>query len=186
MAYVGEVIDNPVSGERIVFRQTSATTRGQLLAFELSLAPRGHVPSSHLHPRQEERFTILEGRMRFRRGRRRLVAGPGETVVVPPGATHRFANAGPGRARVRVEVRPALRMEDLLETAADLAREGCSLPNGMPRPLDLALFLEQFQDEVAIPVLPRSVARLGRTPLVWLARRRGLDARYRVERRRAA
>jgi len=186
MAYVGEVIDNSVSGERIMFQRTSATTGGRLLSFELRLAPGGHVPASHLHPIQEERFTILEGRMRFRLGLRSLLAGPGETVVVPPNTIHRFANAGRGQARVRVEVRPALRMEDLLETAADLAREGRSLPNGMPSPLELALFLHEFEHEIAIPVLPPSVVRLGLAPLVGLARRQGLDARYRVEPRRTA
>jgi quercetin dioxygenase-like cupin family protein len=186
MAYVGQVVDNPISGERIAFQQTSATTAGQLLAFELTLAPGGHVPASHVHPVQEERFTVLEGRMRFRKGLRHLIVGPSETVVVPPSTVHRFANAGGGTARVHVEVRPALRMEELLETAAALSGDGHSLPNGMPRPLDVALFLEEFEQEIEVPVVPRSMVRLGLRPLVWLARRRGLDARYQVERRKAA
>jgi quercetin dioxygenase-like cupin family protein len=186
MAYPGQVIDNPVSGERIAFRQTAATTGGRLLAFELSLAAGGHVPASHVHPAQEERFTVIEGRMRFRRGLSTLVARPGETVVVPPGTIHRFANLDDIGARALVEVRPALRMEDLLETTADLAREGRALPNGMPRPLDMALFLREFEREIAIPLLPRGLVRLGIGPLVQLAIRRGLDARYRTTRPAAA
>ena len=39
----------------------------------------------------------------------------GDTVVVPAGRVHRFANGGDSTARCRVEVVPALDMEQLLE-----------------------------------------------------------------------
>ena len=72
MAYTGQTIINPVSGERITFLQTSADTDGELLEFELELTPDGHVPGAHVHPAQEERFHVLSGRMKFRRGLRRV------------------------------------------------------------------------------------------------------------------
>lgn len=81
---------------------------------------------------------MLSGRMRFRQGLRTVVAGPGGVVVVAPGTVHAFANAGEEPARARVEIRPALRMEELFETAVALAREGRTTPTGMPRPLELA------------------------------------------------
>ena len=186
MAHIGQVIDNPVSGERLVFRRTAATTGGELLAFELILSPGGHVPASHVHPVQEERFTVLEGGMRFRRGPRTITAAAGETVVVPPRTVHRFANAGAGVARVAVEVRPALRMEELLQVAADLAREGRTLPNGMPLPLDLALFLREFHRELQVPLLPPSLVRAALAPLGRMAERRGLAGRYARPGRQAA
>jgi quercetin dioxygenase-like cupin family protein len=178
MAHTGQTVDNPVSGERIVFQRTAATTGGQLLAFELFLSPNGHVPASHVHPQQEERFTVVAGRMRFRRGMRTLIAGPGETIVVPPRTIHRFANAGLGEARVHVEVRPALRMEELLETSAALAREGRTFPNGLPLPLELALFLREFERELRIPLVPHSVVQAALVPVARLAERRGLGVRY--------
>ena len=46
MAKQGDVIENPVTGERIVFRQTSADTNGELLQFELYLKPHGFAPPS--------------------------------------------------------------------------------------------------------------------------------------------
>ncbi|MGH7911671.1 MAG: cupin domain-containing protein [Candidatus Dormibacteraceae bacterium] len=186
MAYNGQIIDNPVSGERIVMQRTAASTGGQLLAFELTLSPRGHVPASHVHPVQEERFTIVSGRMRFRKGLRTITAAAGETVLVPPGTIHRFANGGSDVARALVEVRPAFRMEDLLETAAELAREGRTLPSGMPLPLDLALFMREFRQELRIPVLPPALVRAVMAPLVWTAVRQGLGLRYEQGRRLAA
>jgi quercetin dioxygenase-like cupin family protein len=163
------VIENPATGELIVIRQTGLETGGRLLAFELRLAPGGRVPASHLHPEQEERFTVVEGRLRFRVGRKSLVVGPGETVTVQPGTPHRFVNAGPGHARVLVEVRPALRMEELLETAAALG--------AAPRPLHLALFLRDFGREVRAPLLPGLVNAAARA-LGWLASITRQDAGY--------
>jgi hypothetical protein len=57
------------------------------------------------NPITGERFEVVSGRVRFRLGLRRFVAGPGEA---PPGVAHGFANPGKGEARMRNEVRPAL------------------------------------------------------------------------------
>ena len=62
MAYAGQVLKNPISGERIVFRKTAADTAGELLAFELFLSPDGHVPGAHVHLEQEERFEVFPRR----------------------------------------------------------------------------------------------------------------------------
>ncbi|MGA6946922.1 MAG: cupin domain-containing protein [Solirubrobacterales bacterium] len=132
---------------------------------------------AHIHPKQEERFEVVEGTMRFRMGRKRVVAGPGEVVVVPPGQKHDFANAGEEDALVRVEVRPALKMEQLFETAVGLAEQGRTMMGGIPRPLDLALFVEEFEDEVQRAFPRRWIQRLALAPLAWLARRRGRPLR---------
>ena len=169
----GGVIENPATGERILLRRTAAQTGGELLEFELHLSPGGHVPAGHRHPEQEERFKVLEGEARFRLGRRHLIAREGETVTVPPGTPHSFSNPGPGPARLLVQARPALRMEELLETAAGLGLR--------PGPLELAKFLVEFEREVRSPFAPRLVGALVR-PLAWLARRGGGEA---VRRRRS-
>ncbi len=76
-ATVVREIHNPVSGERIVIRESGAQTGGELLSFDLHLPPGAHVPASHVHPAQEERFTVVAGRMRFRLGGRAMLADPG-------------------------------------------------------------------------------------------------------------
>jgi quercetin dioxygenase-like cupin family protein len=178
MAHSGQTIENPLSGERITFRETAADTNGELLAFDLELSPDGHVPGMHVHPAQEERFEVVRGRVRFRKGRRAVVAEAGDVVTIAPGTAHKFANAGDEAAIVRVEVRPALRMEDLLETAVALAKEGRTTSTGMPKPLDLALFVGEFEREVRGAFPPAWVQRATLAPLAWLARRRGYGARY--------
>lgn len=178
MAHTGQTIHNPVSGERIEFIQTAADTGGELLEFELELTADGRVPGAHVHPEQEERFEVLEGAMRFRLGLRTIVAEAGETVVVPAGRMHRFANGGDGPARVRVTVVPALDMEDLLCATAELAHEGKVLRSGMPKPLHLALFVRRFRREVRAPFPPAWMVQGLLAPLAALARRRGHAARY--------
>lgn len=178
MGYSGQVLDNPVTGERFVFHATSDDTAGKLLEFDLVVEPRGRVPGGHVHPGQQESFEVLEGTMKFRKGLRTVIARPGDLVVVEPGTFHRFANAGDQHAVVRVRVEPALRMEELFETVAALAAEGRTMRSGMPRPLDLALFMREFQDEVAAPVTP-GLVRAIMAPLASLAEHRGLGQRYR-------
>jgi mannose-6-phosphate isomerase-like protein (cupin superfamily) len=173
MAYAGQTLLNPASGERITFRRTAAETGGELVAIDLELPAGRRVPGPlHVHPHQEERFEVVQGTMRFRTGRDRVVAGPGDTVVVPAGLAHDFANVGEADALVRVEVRPALEMERLFETAVRLAEQGRTLRAGLPKPLDLALFAREFEDEVRAAFPPRRVQRLVLAPLAWLARRR--------------
>jgi quercetin dioxygenase-like cupin family protein len=175
---VPDVIVNPLSGERITITATAAGTGG-VLEWELLLAPGGRVPSSHAHPEQEERFTVLDGRMRFRVGGRRITAGPGDTVLVPPGTVHHFANAGLRPARVAAATWPALSMLQLLETAAAMAQAQHAAARKLPSPVDMALFMRDFEREVRAPYLPAALVRAVIRPAAWLARRCGLDARYR-------
>jgi quercetin dioxygenase-like cupin family protein len=169
---VSRVIDNPVSGERIIIRKSGAQTGGRVLAFDLFLPPGGHVPAGHVHPVQEECFTVVTGRMRFRVGRRTILASPGETVRIPPGTPHWFGNAGPDVALTRVEVRPALRMEELLHWTGVLGVDGHLPGTRIPRLSDLAVVLLEFQRELAVPNVPAFLVRAVLRPLAWLARRR--------------
>ena len=181
MAYAGQTLDNPVSGERITFRRTAADTNGELLEFDLTLAPDGHVPGAHVHPEQEERFYVHSGRMVFRLGLRKIVAEAGDTVIVPAGRVHKFANGGDEPAQVRVQVVPALDMEELFETTVALAEEGNTNRKGMPKPLHLALFVERFRREVRAPFPPAWMVRALMAPLRYIARKKGYAARYETD-----
>jgi len=174
----GSVIENPASGERIRIRISAAESGGELLAWELWLAPGGRVPNGHVHPAQQERFTVVRGRLRFRIGRHSRIVGPGQTVTVPPGAPHHFANAGPTEAFVLVETRPAMQMQELLKVAAELAQGQHGRPRRLPRPVDLFLFMDEFRSEVQAPYLPGRLIRRVVRAVARLAALTGADARY--------
>jgi quercetin dioxygenase-like cupin family protein len=169
----GQTVENPITGERFTFTSTAASSDGELLAFDFALRPGGAVPMPHVHPEQSERFEVVEGEMRFRVGLRTIVAGPGDVLLVEPGVAHSFANAGAEDARLRVEVRPALAMEEMFADVVELAEAGRMSTRGMPRNLlDLALLARTYDREAHAPLLGRRLQRMLLAPLVALARRR--------------
>jgi quercetin dioxygenase-like cupin family protein len=169
----GQTLENPVTGERFTFTDTAASTGGELLAFDFALRPGGAVPIPHVHPIQTERFEVIEGQMRFKVGLRTVIAGPGDVVEVEPGVSHSFANAGDEQARLRVEVRPALAMEDMFADVIAMAQAGRMNDRGMPRNLfDLALLARTYDQEAHAPLMGVRLQRVLLAPLVWFARRR--------------
>jgi hypothetical protein len=70
-------------------------------------------------------------------------------------------------------------MVELLETAAAMAQAQHAAARRLPNPVDLALFMRDFEREVRAPYLPAALVRTMLRPVAWLARRCGLDARYR-------
>src|SRR5688572_16127747 len=119
---------------RIVFRQTAADTAGGLLEYDVIGRPRGFVVQGHVHDTQEERHEVLAGLTGLELRGEPHIYTPGETLVVPPGTPHRHFPAGPDEGHVRVELRPALRTERLLERLAELDRDGQIVRGGWLRP----------------------------------------------------
>lgn len=160
MIRTGDSIANPVTGETVTFRRTSADSDGEVVIAEVTLARNAFVASTHVHPKQTETFRILEGAVGFRLGSRRWTATADETVVIEAGTPHAFWNAGAQPARFLCEVRPALGFERLLETMFALARDGKTNGRGLPQPLRLAAIANHHRDDVRLPNLPGSLQRL--------------------------
>jgi mannose-6-phosphate isomerase-like protein (cupin superfamily) len=161
MIRTGTVIENPLTGERIVFRKTSRDTGGQAVVIETFVQPNGFVAAAHVHPSQEERFEVLRGSVGFKIGRRKIVAGPRSRVTVPAGTPHKFWNAGDVEAQFVCEVRPALQFESLLETMFALAADGKTNRKGMPNLLRLAVIAHAHFDTVRLPFPPAILQRAG-------------------------
>ena len=90
----GDVIENPMTGERLRFLETSSETNGESVLVECTVQPNGFVAAAHLHPKQTERFEIESGVVAFKLDGKELVAHRGDTVIVPAGISHKFWNAG--------------------------------------------------------------------------------------------
>ena len=142
----GDRLENPVTGEALVFHRTSRETDGQSVLVETIVRPDGFVAARHLHPYQSERFEVLEGELGLRVGDDELVAGPGDIATVEPGTPHRFWNAGEGDARFLCEVRPALGFQSLIETMFTLAAASKTNRKGLPNPLRLAVIAKAHFD----------------------------------------
>jgi quercetin dioxygenase-like cupin family protein len=159
--HAGDTIENPVTGERIVFHKTAADTNGEATVIECFVQPHGFVAAAHVHPSQEEHFEVLRGTAGFRVGGEERIAGPGERVSVPAGTAHKFWNAGDDELHFVCEVRPALQFESLVETMFALARDGKTNRKGMPNPLRLAVIANAHFDTVRLPFPPAWLQRVG-------------------------
>ena len=178
MIRTGDTIENPITGERLTFRKTSADTNGEAVVVEVVVQPNGAVAAAHVHPSQEERFQVLRGSVGFRVGRRKLVAGPGERITVPAGTAHKFWNAGDDEAHFICEVRPALQFEQLLETMFALAADGKCNRKGMPNPLRLAVIANEHFDTVRLPFPPAPLQKLALALGAPVGRVLGFTATY--------
>jgi quercetin dioxygenase-like cupin family protein len=86
----------------------------KLLEMEATYGGTGQMPPLHFHPSQDERFEVLEGTLHAVVGGEERDYAPGESFEVPAGAVHQMTADPP--ARMRWEVRPALRTAELFET----------------------------------------------------------------------
>lgn len=171
VAGAGQTIENPVTGERLTFLQTAADTGGELMSFEFTLGPGGGVPVAHVHRFQEERYHVLEGTFAFRIRRSRIEFGAGRSLAVRARVPHRLWNPTDRDARMVIEFRPALRMEDLFVDLWALARTRRTNRWGIPQdPLLAALVGHTYLREGALPVVPAWLQRVSVTPVAGLAR----------------
>jgi quercetin dioxygenase-like cupin family protein len=160
MINAGDRLENPVTGEVLVFHRTAAQTDGESVLVETIVRPNGFVAATHVHPYQTERFEVLEGVLGLQIGSETVLAGPRDVAVVPPRTAHRFWNAGDHEARFLCEVRPALAFESLIETMFTLAAQGKTNRKGMPNPLQLAVIGRAHFDTVRLPFPPAALQRV--------------------------
>ena len=161
MVRSGEVLEHPVTRERIVFRKTAHDTGGELLQADFYIQPNGFVAAEHIHPLQEERFAVLSGTLRGKVAGKDVAAGPGTKLVVPAGTPHVWWNSGDEELHVLGEIQPALKMETFFETFFGLAQDGKVNPKtGLPNLLQLAVLMRARRAEIVLARPPRPVQTL--------------------------
>ena len=175
---VGEVFENPVTRERAIVLELPHTNAEGRAAAELTALVGARVVGEHRHPAMLERFTALEGQLTVKRDGKATILREGETAVIEPGVWHDWWNASDRDARVRVEVTPGERFAHMLETLFGLARLGYTNAKGMPSPLQLALFAQEFSDVIVFRAPPPAVQRVLFGALAPIARARGYRATY--------
>jgi quercetin dioxygenase-like cupin family protein len=159
MVYAGQTIENPVTGEHITFLTTTAETTGESLRFECRVEPGKARLAAHRHPRQTERFTMLEGTLAARVGDERYTLLPGQSLTLPAQVVHQWWNASDEAVCFQVEVTPARNLEATLEAICGLAQFG-----------QLA--------ETYLPVIPVWMQRVGLSMGATLGRLLGYDPTF--------
>ncbi len=178
MSRAGDVIENPVTGERVVVRLGTEETGGELLVVEAFVRPGGAVTGEHVHPSIEEYITVVSGRVGFRLDGRESIAELGQRLHVPAGMAHDWWNAGDEEARIMIEISPGARFEEMIANLFGLARDGKTNAKGMPNPLQAAIFVKEFEDVLYFTRPPRAVQKVLFGILASIARLMGYRGSY--------
>lgn len=157
MASAGDVLHNPITGERLTVLLGADDTDGRYLAASLELPAGEPRLAEHVHPGLVEAFQVRRGEVEFRCAGEHGIARAGQRIVVPRGVRHAYVNASGEDAEVLLEVWPARRFELLVATLMGLAREGSTDAAGSPDPLQLAVIAREFSDELRLCAVPHVV-----------------------------
>ncbi|AYA36821.1 cupin domain-containing protein [Hymenobacter oligotrophus] len=160
MAYQGQFIENPITGQSIYFLTTTRQSCGAELVVESSYRGRSLEPQPHFHPTQEEHFEVLQGEVTVRLDGTLRTLRCGEELRIAPGQVHSMWNSSEARATVRWTTRPALRTEEFLETVFTLAQAGLVTPGGVPGVLQSSLLAGEFEGEFRLAEPPRWVQNI--------------------------
>jgi quercetin dioxygenase-like cupin family protein len=165
---------NPATGEWIEYTTVAEDSNGELVRFTWRSVPGGLI-TEHIHPNQEERFTIVSGEATFTVNGEQTTATAGETVIVPPGVPHSEGNRGTVEITGVVELRPALHTKEFHEALAGLVADGRTTPRGAPKnPLQLGSTFWHFRHESRVTSPPIWMQNLVFPPLSVAAKVFGL------------
>jgi quercetin dioxygenase-like cupin family protein len=173
VARQGQEIVNPRTGQRMTFIEL----REDLLRVESVNPPTDEREPVHVHPRQQSGAEVLSGSLVFEVAGAQRRVGPGETIQIPPNTPHRFWNEESEAARSIQFFRPALDIASFFESVFALAEQGKLDAKGMPRPLQLAVMVPEFGDEIRPVSPPWPLVRATTAVLAPIARLRGYRAR---------
>ncbi len=178
MVEAGDALENPVSGQHLIVRNTARDTGGELLEVEaVYTKPMPSRPPVHHHPRQEERFEVLDGKLNVLVDGQKRTLEEGEVLTVAPGVPHQMWAAEAG-ARVNWQTRPALKTESFFETVWGLAKDGKVNDKGVPSLLRVALIAREYEDEFRLASPPWAVQRSLFGSLAPIGRMLGYRAEY--------
>jgi quercetin dioxygenase-like cupin family protein len=145
----GLTLRNHFNGETFVF--TEGEAGGERCRFDVILTPGGSGGGNaleHVHPLADETFTVHQGQLKVVIAGHDHFAGPGDSVTIPKGVPHHFANAHDGETRATVTLEPA---QNFIRFFANFASTTAKHPNwyskqGEPKLLFVAATLKVYRD----------------------------------------
>ncbi|WP_160672659.1 cupin domain-containing protein [Clostridium sp. C8-1-8] len=146
-----DVIENSITGEKIIFCKTSEETNGEYLTYEYYSKPNQPISPKHFHPEAKESFEVLRGIIRFNINDEIIDAKEGDYIVINPGVAHTGYNIGNEEAYLKARIEPALHYEQYYRTTFQLASMGKVNKKGLPSILQLAVMGHDMKNEMFLP-----------------------------------
>ena len=171
-------IENPATGERMVFLRTARATGGASVEIQFDLPPGAAGSPLHYHRRLHETFEVSSGTLEMivGDGATWRAVRAGELVVVPPRTPHAFRNVSADWVTFTSVVTPSGQFERFLRAWYGLAQAGLVEPSGMPRNLFYVALGLDYADFV-FPGVPDLLQRVLLRSLTGVARLIGAERR---------
>lgn len=155
------------TGETITFTRTG----GELLEMHVTLPAGKDGPPLHIHTRQTETFTAVEGRLGLVCGAQEIMLEPGQSFTIPPGTPHRYFSADGGALAFTATFSPALGIEYIL---TEIFASCNGRRSKDPAPFDGMYVLAQARGEYLLADVPVFVQCLVFPAMAFVGKRLGL------------
>jgi quercetin dioxygenase-like cupin family protein len=145
------------AGESLTFAKLVKDTEGDYLEVENLVQP-GAGPPMHVHFKQTESLTVVEGKMAYQLlGQEPVFCEAGATATFEAGVAHKFWNAGEAPLICKGWVKPAHNLEYFLtEIYASAKRNG----GERPEPFEGAWLLHRYRSEFDMLDIPPIVKKV--------------------------
>ncbi len=147
----GDVIENRLTGEKLVFIATTAETQGKTLEFDYFLKPNSPIEAEHFHPETDHKIEVVKGTFTVKINGKISRVAAGCSVIIPPGSPHKGWNAENDELHLKISMSPAMNFEGWYALCSDLAKRGKTSKNGTPDLLQLAVFMYENQCQSYFP-----------------------------------
>lgn len=154
MPQKGDVLINPVSKEKVIFRETRESSNNEVLRMEAFGLIKGFNETRHIHPNQHETHIVLDGVMGVEMDGVESTLRANDTITFPPNVPHKFWNISGDDLHFITEFRPAYETEDFIETYIAVAQTGKVNEKGQPPFLQFFVILNKYPIAGYIAVAP--------------------------------
>jgi len=126
MPVKGQIITNPISGDKFEFLETAADTNKERVTLKATVRSKGQLVPKHYHVLQDETYEVLSGQLTIILRNEKMVLKAGQEMALPKNIPHNHFNEKDEIVTYIQTVTPALDFEYLIENLVGLAADGRS------------------------------------------------------------
>lgn len=171
MAYKGQILTNPITGETVEILATSKESEGKYTQFKISIKKGGGFSVEHIHIAVDEEFEVLSGTLTYKLNGKDGKLNAGNSMTFPKGEPHTHWNNDDEDLVMIQTVRPSLDMDRFISTLFGLAADNKLDKTGQPPFLQIMVWIRKMKSKTylaAIPKVVQDVLAFILTPIAYL------------------
>ena len=178
-----QTLENPITGERIIFRQRAHETDGARVVIDHHLKPHTGTFPEHVQLNQDERFEILSGTATYSLNGVKKTARAGDVILAPRGTPHRNPwNESNLEMAFRHETSPDFGSDVFFESLFSLAQAGKTNHKGEVNALQIIVIGAGLKSQTYLTAFPIIVQKIMNRILAAIGRLLGYPSRYSLSR----